>query len=231
MDSIEKKNIVTAVYEKMISKIQDGSWKLGEKLPSEQELAEYFQVSRVSIRSSIQRLRDLGVVYTLHGRGSFISKSADKMSFEKPLPVMNLSKEEFEDMRIFRESVDFKCIELAALNATDDDIVELENALNLMLISKNDYKKYTEADFNFHLAIAKASKNKVFYHIIYSIKDTYKYYLEELNRVLGITLESIDAHIKIFMAIKNHNVENAILALGQAIDKNEIAITKLKEKN
>ncbi|OBW90617.1 GntR family transcriptional regulator [Gallibacterium genomosp. 3] len=228
--TIQKQNVVNAVYEQMIEKILDGTWEVGSKLPSEKELTILFNVSRVSIRSSIQKLRDLGVVTTSQGKGSFISSTITKEQLSTATtPIMNLSHDEFQDMKLFREVVDFKCIELAAIYADEDDIKELEEALNQMLLNKNDYKKYTEADFNFHLSIAKASKNKVFYHIIYSIRDTYKYYLEELNRVLGVTLESIDAHIKVFMAIKNHNVQDAISSLDNAMKSNSMAIEKLQK--
>ncbi|WP_439259169.1 FadR/GntR family transcriptional regulator [Lonepinella sp. BR2930] len=232
LQTIQKQNVVAAVYEQMIDKIIDGTWAVGTKLPSEKKLTESFNVSRVSVRSAIQKLRDLGVVTTSQGRGTFITQKLSKEQLNNPTttPIMNLSKDEFQDMQVFREVVDFKCIELAATYATDDDIKELEDALNNMFLHKNDYKKYTEADFSFHLAIAKASKNKVFYHIVYSIRDTYKYYLEELNRVLGITLESIDAHIKIFMSIKNHDVQAAISSLDRAMKNNSLAIDKLRQQ-
>ncbi|WP_439291193.1 FadR/GntR family transcriptional regulator [Lonepinella koalarum] len=231
LQTIQKQNVVNIIYEQMIEYILNGTWSVGMKLPSEKEMTEQFNVSRVSIRSSIQKLRDLGIVTTLQGKGSFIIQQVTKEQLENPtVPIMNLSRDEFQDMRVFREVVDFKCIELAALYATEEDIQDLENALNQMLLYRHDYQKYTEADFNFHLAIAKASKNKVFYHIIYSIRGTYKYYLEELNRVFGITLESIEAHIKIFMSIKSHNVQEAISALDDVIKNSSMAIDKLQKK-
>ncbi len=113
-------------------------------------------------------------------------------------PLMHLSREAFNDMMVFRQTVEFKCVELAVEHATEDDITLLEQALNNMLINKGDYKKYSEADYEFHLAIIRASHNSVFYNVLKSIKDIYYYYLEELNRSLGITLESVEAHIKVF---------------------------------
>lgn len=130
-------------------------------------------------------------------------------------------------MMFFRQSVEFKCIELAVENATPEDILAIEDALNRMLVSKNDYKKYSQADLDFHMAIIHAAHNKVFSHIIKYIKEMYYFYLEELNRVLGITLESIDAHIKIFMAIKNHDIETAKQCLDKAMAENIVMINSL----
>lgn len=228
-DVITRNNIAEAVYQKMQKKILDGEWPKGDKLPSEFELSEIFNVSRTSIRSAVQKLRNLGLIYTKHGKGSFVSSEFD--SFEmlyQNRPILHLTKKEFMDMMFFRQSVEFKCIELAVENATPEDILAIEDALNRMLVSKNDYKKYSQADLDFHMAIIHAAHNKVFSHTIKYIKDMYYFYLEELNRVLGITLESIDAHIKIFMAIKNHDVETAKQCLDKAMAENVVMINSLE---
>ncbi|MDR3431882.1 MAG: FadR/GntR family transcriptional regulator [Rouxiella aceris] len=229
IQSIQKHNVVNAVYEQIKEKLLDGSWPPGSKLPSEAELTTSFNVSRVSIRSAVQRLRDLGIVVTQQGKGSYVSHDLSRQSLlNEQQPIMHLSKEEFHDMMIFRQTVEFKCMELAVLNATPENIIELESALNRMLVSKDDYKKYSLADYDFHLAIAKASQNKVFYKIILSIKDIYYYYLEELNRALGISMESVEAHIKVFMAIKNRDSSTAVSVLNTSMNENVDAIDKLK---
>lgn len=230
IQSIQKHNVVNAVYDQIKEKLLDGSWPPGSKLPSEAELTASFNVSRVSIRSAVQRLRDLGIVVTQQGKGSFVSKNINHQTLlNEQQPIMHLSREEFHDMMVFRQTVEFKCMELAVINATAEDITALEQALNRMLVNRDDYKKYSQADFDFHLAIAKASQNKVFYNVMNSIKDIYYYYLEELNRALGITLESVEAHIKVFMAIKNRDSSTAVAVLNDAMSDNVTAIEKLKQ--
>jgi GntR family transcriptional repressor for pyruvate dehydrogenase complex len=227
IESIPKNNIAEAVYTQMLNKILDGSWKENERLPSEFELSSMFNVSRTSIRSAVQKLRDRGIICTKHGKGSFVSSDIDKEQIShSQKPIMHLSHQEFMDMMVFRQTVEFKCIELAAENATEEDIRMIEDALNRMLINKNDYKKYSQADLDFHIAVIKASHNKIFIHIINDIKNIYYFYLEELNRVLGITLESIEAHIKVFMAIKEHDVDTAKTSLNEAMKHNIVAINK-----
>ena len=230
MKSTQKKNVVNDVFERLRQKLTDGNWTPGSRLPSEQELCNMLNVSRVSVRSAVQRLRDLGVVITRQGSGSYISEDFTPQSLNNRLhPVMNLSKEEFHDMMVFRQTVEFKCMELAVIHATTEDVLALEQALNRMLVNKNDYKKYSEADFDFHLAIAKASQNKVFYNVMLSIKDSYYYYLEELNRALGITLESVDTHIKVYLAMKNRDAATAVQILGKTMADNLVAIERINQ--
>lgn len=228
--STEKHNVVNDVFEQLRRKLTDGNWVPGSRLPSEKELCSALNVSRVSVRSAVQRLRDLGIVVTRQGSGSYISKDFTPQTLNNKLrPVMNLSKEEFHDMMVFRQTVEFKCMELAVIHATEEDILALEQALNRMLVNKNDYKKYSEADFDFHLAIVKASQNRVFYNVMLSIKDSYYYYLEELNRALGITIESVETHIKVYVAMKNRDASTAVRVLGETMAENITAIDKINQ--
>lgn len=226
---VKTQNIVNIVYEQMKRNILEGLWPPGSKLPSESELIASFDVSRVSVRSAVQRLRGLGIVVTHQGKGTFVIKDLEQHGLlNDNHPIMHLSQEEFEDMRVFRQAVEFRCMELAVVNATSDDIALLEAALNRMLVNKDDYKRYSQADFDFHYAIVKASHNKIFIHAMDSIRHIYLYYLEELNRVLGITLESVNAHIKVYMAIKNHDAVAAAETLNEAMANNVDAINEAR---
>ncbi|MFC4306893.1 FadR/GntR family transcriptional regulator [Cohnella boryungensis] len=203
--AIEKKNIVDDVFEQIKEKIAVGIWQPGQKLPSENELCSTFNVSRVSIRSAVQRLRDLGLVTTRHGTGSFVSDRAASFDIKVTAPIMNFGEKEFLDMMEFRELLETKCIELAALRADDQDVAEIEAALNEMRASRHDYAKYSMADFRFHFAIVKASKNQLFIHIIDRLKNVYYYHLQELNRVLADMESSLAGHAKQLDAIKSKN--------------------------
>ncbi len=229
LESVPKHNIVDVIYEQMKKNIQDGIWEPGCKLPSEPALTATFQVSRVSVRSAVQKLRDLGVVVTHHGKGTYVTRDVARYgAFNDNQPILHLSQEEFDHMRVFRQTVEFRCMELAVQNATGDDIKELEKALNRMLVNKDDYKKYSLADYDFHLAIVKASHNSIFIHVMESLKGIYVHYLEELNRVLGITLESVEAHIKVFMALKNRDAALATETLNSAMTHNVHAIEDVR---
>lgn len=222
--TVKSQSIVNDVYEQMKRNIQDGVWPAGSKLPSESELIATFDVSRVSVRSAVQRLRGLGIVATHQGKGTFVIEDLDEHGFNDNQPIMHLSQAEFEDMRVFRQTVEFRCMDLAVQNATVDDIALIEAALNRMLVNRDDYKRYSQADFDFHYAIVKASHNKIFIHAMDSIRHIYLYYLEELNRVLGITLESVNAHINVYMAIKNHDAAAAAKTLNEAMASNVDAV-------
>jgi DNA-binding transcriptional MocR family regulator len=53
--------------------IKAGRYKPGEQLPSYRELQERFGVANMTARSALNVLRDEGLIYTIHGRGSFVA--------------------------------------------------------------------------------------------------------------------------------------------------------------
>ncbi|WP_026567564.1 FadR/GntR family transcriptional regulator [Bacillus sp. UNC41MFS5] len=229
LNSIDKQNVVNIVYEQLKENIANGTWAPGSKIPSETELTKSFNVSRVSIRSAIQKLRDLGIVVTYQGKGTFVSENIGKNGINDFGIIIHLSEEQFLDMMVFRQTIEYKCLELAVEKATDEDIKNIEEALNQMIRYRDDYNKYSVADFNFHLEIAKASKNQVFVKVIDSIRDIYYKYLEELNRVIGVTLESIEVHIQIYRSIQNRDADTAKKLLSNAMKDNIASIKSIKD--
>ena len=70
LKQITRVNIAEKVFEQLRDQILQGTWKEGEKLPSEQELTETLGVSRSSVRQAIRTLADYGMVETRNGTGT-----------------------------------------------------------------------------------------------------------------------------------------------------------------
>lgn len=63
----------TQISQWLRSEIEKGRFKPEEKLPSENELAKKFDVSRVTIRRALQSLENDALIYRCQGLGSFVS--------------------------------------------------------------------------------------------------------------------------------------------------------------
>ncbi len=57
----------------MLSKIRNGHFKVGEKIPTERELMELFGTSRMTVRHAIDKMVDDGILTRVVGRGTFVS--------------------------------------------------------------------------------------------------------------------------------------------------------------
>lgn len=71
-----KKSYIPPVYiqikDILIEKINSGELKSGSQLPSEREISETYKISRMTARSALTQLVDLGYAYRVKGKGTFV---------------------------------------------------------------------------------------------------------------------------------------------------------------
>ena len=63
-------NVIDNVAGELIQRIKDGVYSIGDKLPTEKELCQMFEVSRSTLREAISIVRAKGYIETRHGSGS-----------------------------------------------------------------------------------------------------------------------------------------------------------------
>ncbi|MBC8585273.1 FadR/GntR family transcriptional regulator [Youxingia wuxianensis] len=217
MIQVAKKNLVTEVYSQMKNQIVSGVWPLGSKLPSESELVNTFNVSRNTIRGALHKLGAIGMIETRHGSGSYVSRTmanndTSAMQFEF------LSKSRIVDILEYRRIVDAECAYYAALRRDQDDLNQIRAAAQRMMDNVEDFQKYSEADLDFHMCIAKASKNEVFYSAIITIKQTLETHFVEMNYNIGTHFSAKD-HWNIYQAIEQKDPDLAKLLMSRNIER------------
>lgn len=62
------------IKELLRSRILDGLYRPLQQLPSETEMMAAFKVSRITVRQALGDLENEGLIFRLHGKGSFVSK-------------------------------------------------------------------------------------------------------------------------------------------------------------
>ncbi|TCL73349.1 DNA-binding FadR family transcriptional regulator [Hydrogenispora ethanolica] len=206
--SIEKVDLVERVFEQMKDNIISGEWNPGEKIPSENDLCKMFNVSRNTVRSAIQKLKAIGAVTSEQGKGTFVYKSIADSLIDSFIPLVSLDEEEMMDIVDFRDIIENESARLAAKRATEEDLEHIRRSLDNMIANTHDYKKFSIADYQFHLSIVKASKNRIFYKAMLRLKDVIYNHLEEMNRN-GDLVFSINGHVRLFDAIKSRDYELA----------------------
>lgn len=75
--------LYTQVKERLKDLIQSGKYPEGSKLPSEKELCEKYHVSRITVRKAIEQLETSGMIYSVHGKGTFVKNSTINSSLMK----------------------------------------------------------------------------------------------------------------------------------------------------
>jgi GntR family transcriptional regulator len=86
MNKIDKKSRIPLYYQLMdiiVEKIDSGIYKENDKIPSERELCDYYQVSRSTVRKTLLELEKDGYIYIEHGKGTFVSPKRFKQDLLK----------------------------------------------------------------------------------------------------------------------------------------------------
>lgn len=206
---IERQKLSERVYDQIHKNIVSGKWKEGEKLPSEGQLCKLFNVSRVSVRSALEALRAQKLIITNQGMGSFVTTPTSKIVSAGLSSSMNVTRDQFVELQEFRQALEFKTVELAASRATEEDFNEMEEVLSRMEQSRTDPKRYSQADFDFHLKIAKASKNRLLYATMLSFEADLKALFENIHAFNRNRAFSLQNHRNILNALRAHDARLA----------------------
>lgn len=80
----------TAIKDHIIRRVDTARWKAGDRVPSENELATEFSVSRMTARRALQELGEQGILVRTQGLGSFV---ADVRPMSSMLQVQSIDTE------------------------------------------------------------------------------------------------------------------------------------------
>ncbi|MCL6415107.1 FadR family transcriptional regulator [Aestuariirhabdus sp. Z084] len=151
------------LYGQILQKLVSGELKEGDKLPSENEISRLFSVSRPVIREALTRLQADGLVYSRQGAGTFVKARPPEglTRFAEASDVAGL-------LRCFEARMPFEgaAASLAAQRATPEDIEIIGEALRVFEDGLNGEGIPDNADYNFHMAIAKATGNEFYVNIL-----------------------------------------------------------------
>lgn len=213
INRIKKTRIADQVLEQLKEKIKNGDFPTGSKLPSENELARMFGVSRVPIREAISILSASGLVESIQGGGTFIKKEPTENLLDKVVYEM-ITKEEVYDLLELRMVIESAAAGLAAERRTESELKQIHEALlHLGEAVKNKESVGDLPDFEFHLNIVKASHNIFFIRTVENVRELYrKALLYSLKKNIGLDgkrEQVYQEHVNIYEAIKNQDSEAA----------------------
>jgi len=164
--------------------IIDGDIKVGARLPTEQELAQTFNVSIRSIREAVKSLVSCNILEVKRGVGTFVCSTPGVSDDPLGLEFMNLDML-YPDLMEVRSILEPDIFVLAAHRGTEKDFkkadIILENIqhLNEQLIHSQTtatdeelFEQFWQYDIAFHRCFYKASRNEIANRILPYILNT-----------------------------------------------------------
>ena len=141
--------------------ITSGQLKPGDKLPPERKLAEKLGVGRSHVREAIRKLEFYGILKTVPQSGTMVAGIGITALEGLITDVLKLENSDFASLVETRVILEQQTAYLAAERRTNEDINNIQKALDAYVKKVEEGKLAVEEDLMFHLAIAEASKNSV----------------------------------------------------------------------
>ena len=164
----------------------------GESLPSERELAAMFGVGRPTIQHALRLLEADHLVEARRGRrgGTFVTRPSEGSPVMEELIARLLRhREELEELLVYRRAVEPAIARLAARMRAEADLEAMRDTIARMVEALTE-PDYMRLDTEFHLAVARATRNRHLTHAIEEIRT-------QLNDALSLLPESETWHRRI----------------------------------
>jgi DNA-binding FadR family transcriptional regulator len=159
---MSKERLYQSVARDIQARIDAGEFPVGSRLPGERELAEMFNVSRVTIREAEIALEALGLISIKTGSGVYVRQRSD--ADRSALPDVSA----FE-LTAARAIIEAEAAALAAAHITDAGVKELQALVAKMSKTPTDDESGEETDRQFHFAIARIANNPVIEHFVHQL--------------------------------------------------------------
>ena len=168
-----RKRLSDDIYEDLEKKILNGYYNISDRLPSERELADMYNTSRIPIRSALARLRESGYIRTLPGSGTMILSqgAGDRDELSRVISQGGQYNPGF----IIAETIHLRALleaegaRKAAQNRDADDIKQIQAAL---FKSIEEMRKFKMGDSNAFLKADYASKDPLLLSCFDAMRET-----------------------------------------------------------
>ncbi|MFF9198891.1 FadR/GntR family transcriptional regulator [Streptomyces sp. NPDC014779] len=194
-------SLVDSVVAQLRAQLAEGEWAVGDRIPTEHELAEQLGVGRNTVREAVRVLVHSGLLESRQGNGTFVRSTAD------PAAVLHgVRHAGARDVTELRVALEAEAARLAAERRDTHDLLRLRAALTTL---REQGDRDADADMAFHLAVVEATHNTAF-------REVYRFFSAQVHEVLVAALGDramppvdIDAHEALVAAIEAGDPEAA----------------------
>ncbi|MDW7712113.1 MAG: FadR/GntR family transcriptional regulator [Deferrisomatales bacterium] len=193
---IKRTSAADEVFRVLHDRIMSGALQHGDRLPSQDKLAEQLSVSRNTLREAIHKLQAMGLLSAKQGVGTVVelASPASYVGFLQDHLLLNPSTvREFLEARLFVEKA---VVTLAVLRASHEQVEQLGKALKEQRAAfrAGDIESFGKLDAAFHLDLARLSGNQVLGKLLETIRDLLSRFIAEVSLLPGAVERALRFH-------------------------------------
>ena len=221
---IVKASISKQIAEQLRSAIVSGQFKIGERLPTEDELAQRYGVSRPSVREALKRLAAQNLVRAKRGPtgGNFVvqpsfEELAESLSGAATL-LVGMGALDIEEIIEARRILQVSCLQQAVINADDAHLRNIETALRRQQDPDISDEEFCQADVAFHRALVDATDNGMLRFVMYTVIEAL---IPVTNMVVTVVRERSDIislHRQMLAQLRQRNAAELGTLMDELLD-------------
>ncbi len=183
--------------------IQEGEFHPGHRLPTEQQLADRFGVSRNVVREAVAQLRADGIVEARQGVGAFVLAPEQRAA-------IRIDGDALKDVDNMERLFELRCIletesaALAAARREPEHLAAIKAALDRMGGEERWEDGSIDADLAFHREIARATDNSYIHTFISFVCEQIRrsiHYARLTNPLHDLIEVNVGEHVRIYDAL------------------------------
>jgi GntR family transcriptional regulator, transcriptional repressor for pyruvate dehydrogenase complex len=151
--------------EQIAEKVKSGDLHVGDRLPSERDLAAQMRISRPTLREAVKVLAEAGVLEVRRGQAGGIFVASEVVPRELLHSRQEIRFSEVAGVLEARRLLEPRVAQLAALHASDEDFAVMARTIERQreVAAGDDFLRnedlFLGLDLKFHLAMARATRN------------------------------------------------------------------------
>lgn len=219
-DGIVTTGVAKQIAETIRSAILDGHIKVDERLPTEEELAERYGVSRPTIREALKRLAAQNLVRSRRGPtgGNFVNRPAPHEVAQSlsgaAMLLVSMGEFDHDDIAGARTELEGVCARLAATNRTEEHLQRMAAEIEVQRSAETSDVEFCASDVRFHRAIVDATGNGLIGFVMYGVVEA----MAPLTNLVIYRVrdrdEIITHHVALLEAIRTQDETTAVFRLG-----------------
>jgi GntR family transcriptional regulator, transcriptional repressor for pyruvate dehydrogenase complex len=209
MSAVTRPTLSDDLAERVRELIRTGGFEPGDRLPTINEMARRFGVGHPTLREALKKLETLGIVAIRHGSGVYVTRKDDPLLITNPVFGGTITRKLLVDLIEARIPVEVTSVELAARNATAEDLRGMAALMERAAASLDDDEVLSAVNMAFHRAIADSSGNRVLAQLLEVLTTLFQEEQRLILDIHGSRREDHAEHVEILEALEARSVELA----------------------
>jgi DNA-binding FadR family transcriptional regulator len=223
-DALNQEGLAKQIADSIRSAIVGGKLLVGERLPTENELAEKFGVSRPTVREALKRLAAQNLIRSKRGPsgGSFVTRinqtQARDVLIATATLVVSMGAINLSEVVEARRIMESACLPLAVERRTDQQLESLRREVECQRRSALSDEAFCDSDVRFHRTLVDAAGNAMLSFQMAALIEALQPVLNKIINRVRDRATIVKAHAALAAALERRDLGKAQKALEALTD-------------